>query len=245
MKDYIPIKDFANQARVSPQAIYQRLDRDLKPYLMVVEGRKTLDIAALELFVDNTVDNSFKDSYYLYKHTSPSGKIYIGVTTIKPVNRWQEGHGYKYNIEFYNDILNYGWDSFNHEILGNGLSRTEAEAEEARLILEYESHKPEKGYNKQFNNTIKDSFNENKELVNTLQDTLKILTSQLEIKDKQITELNDRLKEAQELNRNNQILLGSEQNRTASALLITKPDVDENQESGKKKSFFQKLFKSN
>ncbi|MDR3046767.1 MAG: hypothetical protein LBU51_04015 [Bacteroidales bacterium] len=80
-------------------------------------------------------------------------------------------------------------------------------------------------------------------LVSTLQETLKVLTAQLEVKDIQISELNERLKEAQELNRNNQFLLGSEQIRTNPALLtgIDPPAQDENPPIKKKR--FWNLFK--
>jgi len=54
----------------------------------------------------------------------------------------------------------------------------------------------------------------------TLQEALQVLSRQLETKDQQIADLNERLKEAQELNKNNQILLGSEQTRTNPALLM-------------------------
>ena len=48
--EYIPIKDFADKVGVTPSAVYQRLDKDLKPYLRVIEGKKTLDSQALELY---------------------------------------------------------------------------------------------------------------------------------------------------------------------------------------------------
>ena len=63
-----------------------------------------------------------------------------------------------------------------------------------------------------------------KQLVSSLQDALNALSVQLEMKDKQISELNERLKEAQQLNLNNQIVLGSEQSRTNQALLGTQPE---------------------
>ena len=33
--------------------------------------------------------------YTVYKHTSPSGKVYIGITCRKPKYRWNNGKGYK------------------------------------------------------------------------------------------------------------------------------------------------------
>jgi predicted ArsR family transcriptional regulator len=51
------------------------------------------------------------------------------------------------------------------------------------------------------------------QVVNLLEETVAILNKQLEVKDKQIQELNNRLKEQQELNKNNQVLIGLEQQR--------------------------------
>jgi SMC interacting uncharacterized protein involved in chromosome segregation len=50
-----------------------------------------------------------------------------------------------------------------------------------------------------------------REIIDTMQKTITALTAQLEAKDMQIAELNERLREAMDLNRNNQILLGVEQ----------------------------------
>lgn len=49
-KEYLSIKDFAAAVGVSQQAVYKQLNNKLKPYLKVVENKKMLDIAALELF---------------------------------------------------------------------------------------------------------------------------------------------------------------------------------------------------
>ena len=44
--------------------------------------------------------------YTVYKHTSPSGKVYIGITCRKPKYRWNNGKGYKEKDQrlFYNAI---------------------------------------------------------------------------------------------------------------------------------------------
>lgn len=108
--DFVPVKEFARRAGVSAQAIYQRIDKDLKKYCKEVDGKKMLDTSALQLF------------------------------SLKA----------------------------NEKEVDNGL-------------------------------------------IKTLQDTLTVLSSQLESKDRQITELNKRLAEANELNKNNQILIGRQQ----------------------------------
>lgn len=87
------------------------------------------------------------NNYKVYKHTSPSGKVYIGITLQDPELRWQNGRGYKHNQYFYNAINKYGWDNFEHEILYEGLSQEEAENTEIKLIKEYNSTNREFGYN--------------------------------------------------------------------------------------------------
>lgn len=67
--------------------------------------------------------------------------------------------------------------------------------------------------NKRLNNQFKTSTGENAEVIDLLQETVKTLNRQLEVKDKQIQDLNDRLREQQELNRNNQVLLRNEQQK--------------------------------
>lgn len=86
-------------------------------------------------------------NYCVYCHVSPAGKRYVGVTSKKPSKRWQNGRGYKYNSHFFTAIKKYGWDNFQHIILQENLTREEASEEERRLIEEYESTNPEKGYN--------------------------------------------------------------------------------------------------
>lgn len=85
--------------------------------------------------------------FKVYKHTTPSGKIYVGITKQEPNKRWKHGLGYIENPHFYNAIQKYGWDNIRHEILFDGLTKEEAEREEIRLIDLYQSSKREFGYN--------------------------------------------------------------------------------------------------
>ena len=86
-------------------------------------------------------------AYTVYKHTSPSGKVYIGITSQKPEYRWDGGRGYRFNQYFYRAIQKYGWDKFTHEILYTGLSKEEACTKETELIAEYHSSIRDYGYN--------------------------------------------------------------------------------------------------
>lgn len=87
-------------------------------------------------------------SWIVYKHTSPSNKVYIGITSRDPKRRFCcNGQGYKNNSHFWSAIKKYGWDNFKHEIIKEGLSFDEACETEKRLILEYKSFDSRFGYN--------------------------------------------------------------------------------------------------
>lgn len=85
-------------------------------------------------------------NYYVYKHTAPNGKIYIGITKSNPILRWKNGKGYRTQV-FYRAILKYGWDNIKHEILYNNLTKEDAEIIERKLIKEYKANNPQYGYN--------------------------------------------------------------------------------------------------
>ena len=85
--------------------------------------------------------------FTVYKHAAPDGRIYIGITSVDPVKRWQGGSGYKGNTYFTRAIKKYGWENFQHIILADGLSEDEAKALEIKLIAENKSNQREYGFN--------------------------------------------------------------------------------------------------
>lgn len=85
--------------------------------------------------------------YIVYKHTTLSGKVYIGITSQTPELRWKKGSGYRNNKYFTHAINKYGWDNIRHEILFEGLTKDEAEEKEVELIAFYKSNQPKYGYN--------------------------------------------------------------------------------------------------
>lgn len=88
------------------------------------------------------------NDYTVYKHTTPSGKIYIGITLQKDLNRrWQNGSGYRTQRRFYRAIKKYGWENIKHEIVMTSLSKQEAENAEIALIREFQTTDPKYGYN--------------------------------------------------------------------------------------------------
>ena len=53
MLEYVPIKEFARTAGISTQAVYKRLNTDLKPYATELNGEKRISTAAFKLFQKN------------------------------------------------------------------------------------------------------------------------------------------------------------------------------------------------
>lgn len=88
-----------------------------------------------------------ENNYIVYKHTSPSGKVYIGITSQTIQRRWRNGEGYKQCKYFYRAIEKYGWKYITHEIIENGLTRCEASEKEKYYISFYKSNNFKFGYN--------------------------------------------------------------------------------------------------
>lgn len=143
-EEYLTVKEFADRAGISVQAVYQRLNKDLKPFLKLFKGKKTLNSKGLELF---STTETFK--------------------------------------------------------------------------------------------AVEQDFKAN------FKSTLKSLNSQLDAKDKQINDLNERLGQALKLNENQQILLRNEQEKSVLLQhLVEEVEVEIKMIKGKNKSFFQRIFKS-
>ena len=90
-----------------------------------------------------------EDNYCVYKHTNiVNGKVYIGMTMLKPEYRYgRNGSGYKECPYFWNAIQKYGWDSFTHEVLADGLTGDEAANMEIEMIEKYHARDGRYGYN--------------------------------------------------------------------------------------------------
>lgn len=75
--------------------------------------------------------------WLLYRHISPSGKVYIGITSRDADKRWPKGFGYKVCKLFFRAILKYGWDNIRHEVLFTNLEESRAKRLEIELIRHY------------------------------------------------------------------------------------------------------------
>lgn len=95
-------------------------------------------------------------SWCIYVHTCiDNNKKYIGLTC-NLEKRWGN-NGQKYlrkrengdwvQPEIANAIVKHGWDSFSHEIIQENLTLEEANILEDKLIKEFDTQNPDKGYN--------------------------------------------------------------------------------------------------
>lgn len=81
-------------------------------------------------------------SWTIYKLTSPTGRSYVGCTSLPLEKRWINGWGYHGNKELYDDILLHGWLSFKKEVIAVYEDEKEAREREHSEIQNYPN-----GYN--------------------------------------------------------------------------------------------------
>jgi len=85
--------------------------------------------------------------YLVYRHISPSGKSYIGITKDYKIRTRDKHLSYKNCPVFFNAIIKYGWENFEHEIIDYCDSVEEAEEREKYFISLYKTTDREFGYN--------------------------------------------------------------------------------------------------
>jgi hypothetical protein len=105
-------------------------------------------------------------SWSVYKHTFPDGRVYIGITSLSPNERWDSGLGYESQPKFFRQIVKVGWDNIEHEVLASGLSEQSAREMEKNLI----ALAADKSLNTQHHRGVelgwlKDNFREDSSLV--------------------------------------------------------------------------------
>ena len=92
--------------------------------------------------------------YSIYLHTLPNGKKYVGCTGMEPVKRFgSNGGGYRGNKNFYNDILLFGWNNIQHQVLETIKDKKIAIKREEYYTLLWRTNEPEFGYNICIGNT--------------------------------------------------------------------------------------------
>lgn len=85
--------------------------------------------------------------YYIYCHTFPNEKRYVGITRTSPERRWGKGKNYSTCPLMDRAIQKYGWENIKHEVVDTAESKDEAEAKERHYIKQFMSDRPEYGYN--------------------------------------------------------------------------------------------------
>ncbi len=74
------------------------------------------------------------NTWTVYKHIFPNGKVYIGITSLPPEERWEDGFGYQRQPRLFRQIVKMGWDNIKHEIVAEGVSEDTARFLEKTLI---------------------------------------------------------------------------------------------------------------
>ena len=85
-------------------------------------------------------------NYFVYVHSCPNGKKYVGITRQIPKKRWNNGYGYVKNEHFSRAIKKYGWENIDHMIIEVD-TENEMYYLERYLIAYYNSNDPDYGYN--------------------------------------------------------------------------------------------------
>ena len=80
------------------------------------------------------------NGYIVYMHISPSNKKYIGITCVKPQQRWANGKGYRSQKVFNRAIKKYGWENFKHIILLENLTKELAKRYEQYFVLLFKTN---------------------------------------------------------------------------------------------------------
>ena len=79
------------------------------------------------------------NKWCVYKHTSPSGGIYIGITKQNPIVRWNNGFGYRVGADIRNQNFGYIKKSSNYNTFLYALEN----AEKSYLLLLNEGWTPQ------------------------------------------------------------------------------------------------------
>lgn len=93
------------------------------------------------------MESSESKTWYIYCHTAPNGKRYIGQTRTDPEVRWGKGRGYSSQQYFKRAIDKYSWDNIEHAVLCSVSNQEYANFLEQWFIEKWDTTNPENGYN--------------------------------------------------------------------------------------------------
>lgn len=109
------------------------------------------------------------ESFCVYMHKLRSdGRVYIGQTYNVHQRWYAQGKKYRRCTHFWNAIQKYGWDSFEHIILEDNLSKEEADYYEDYYIAIYDSMNPEHGFNLRYGGSHGKLSEETKKLLSKI-----------------------------------------------------------------------------
>lgn len=92
------------------------------------------------------------NNYCVYCHICPNEKRYYGMSKNLKIRWRSNGCEYKDNAEFYNAIVEFGWDNIEHIIIKDNLTKEKAKLLEEELIKTYRTYDSTYGYNKYIGN---------------------------------------------------------------------------------------------
>lgn len=92
-------------------------------------------------------ESSVNRTWYVYCHTAPNGKKYIGQTRNDPQKRWGNGRGYSTQPYFKRAIDKYGWDNIEHVVICSVRNQEYADFLERWFIEKWDTTNSDKGYN--------------------------------------------------------------------------------------------------
>lgn len=75
--------------------------------------------------------------FTIYRHVSPVGRVYVGITSQDAETGWRHGDNYRNSTYFKGAIRKYGWKNFKHEILFTDVEEERAKRLEIELVRHY------------------------------------------------------------------------------------------------------------
>ena len=88
------------------------------------------------------------NNWTVYMHLNKvNKKYYFGITKQALERRFRNGEGYVRCPHFYHAIQKYGWENFDHIVIKENITESQAIWWEKYLIKKYDATNPDKGYN--------------------------------------------------------------------------------------------------
>ena len=88
------------------------------------------------------------NNWTVYMHLNKvNKKYYFGITKQALKRRFRNGEGYTHCPHFYHAIQKYGWENFDHIVIKENITESQAIWWEKYLIKKYDATNPDKGYN--------------------------------------------------------------------------------------------------